>query len=146
MTQHFVNLLSLCLSLSHSPRPPTSLSPPSPLTLSSLSRPSLLSLSLSAQALQTMFQLMTPKQMYEHWKGYSDVSLINWNQEKAAAILEAWQRRYSEVQKVPHPHTHTHTHVLTEHTHNTHLACIHTHLRMHTGEHGKAHSVPGAPE
>ncbi|XP_035235448.1 protein patched homolog 1 isoform X2 [Anguilla anguilla] len=52
---------------------------------------------LSAQALQTMFQLMTPKQMYEHWKVYSDVSLINWNQEKAAAILEAWQRRYSEA-------------------------------------------------
>ncbi|KAJ8380776.1 hypothetical protein SKAU_G00015540 [Synaphobranchus kaupii] len=52
---------------------------------------------LSAQALQTMFQLMTPKQMYEHWKGYSDVSLINWNQDKAAAILEAWQRRYSEA-------------------------------------------------
>ncbi|XP_061116702.1 protein patched homolog 1 isoform X1 [Conger conger] len=52
---------------------------------------------LSAQALQTMFQLMTPKHMYEHWKGYSDVSLINWNQEKAAAILEAWQRKYSEA-------------------------------------------------
>ncbi|KAI1900066.1 hypothetical protein AGOR_G00046210 [Albula goreensis] len=52
---------------------------------------------LSAQALQTMFQLMTPKQMYEHWKVYDDVSLINWNEDKAAAILEAWQRRYSEA-------------------------------------------------
>ncbi|KAM4576725.1 protein patched homolog 1 isoform 1-T1 [Odontesthes bonariensis] len=52
---------------------------------------------LSAQALQTMFQLMTPKQMFEHFQGYLDVSRINWNKEKAAAILEAWQRRYSEV-------------------------------------------------
>ncbi|XP_060787912.1 protein patched homolog 1 isoform X2 [Neoarius graeffei] len=52
---------------------------------------------LSAQALQTMFQLMTPKQMYEHFKGYDEVSHLNWNEEKAAAILEAWQRRYSEV-------------------------------------------------
>ncbi|XP_036382837.1 protein patched homolog 1 [Megalops cyprinoides] len=52
---------------------------------------------LSAQALQTMFQLMTPKQMYEHLKGYEEVSHINWNEEKAAAILEAWQRRYSEA-------------------------------------------------
>ncbi|XP_066499783.1 protein patched homolog 1 isoform X2 [Hoplias malabaricus] len=52
---------------------------------------------LSAQALQTMFQLMTPKQMYEHLKGYDFVSHINWNVDKAAAILEAWQRRYSEV-------------------------------------------------
>ncbi|CDQ92940.1 unnamed protein product [Oncorhynchus mykiss] len=48
-------------------------------------------------ALQTMFQLMTPKQMFEHLKGYEEVSHINWNQDKAAAILEAWQRKYSEV-------------------------------------------------
>ncbi|XP_045081709.1 protein patched homolog 1 isoform X1 [Coregonus clupeaformis] len=52
---------------------------------------------LSAQALQTMFQLMTPKQMFEHLKGYDEVSHINWNQDKAAAILEAWQRKYSEA-------------------------------------------------
>ncbi|XP_013907130.1 PREDICTED: protein patched homolog 1 isoform X2 [Thamnophis sirtalis] len=52
---------------------------------------------VSAQALQTMFQLMTPKQMYEHFKGYDYVSHINWNEDKAAAILEAWQRMYVEV-------------------------------------------------
>ncbi|XP_071374419.1 protein patched homolog 1 isoform X1 [Centroberyx affinis] len=52
---------------------------------------------LSAQALQTMFQLMTPKQMFEHLRGYEEVSHINWNEDKAAAILEAWQRRYSEA-------------------------------------------------
>uniref|UniRef100_A0A8C4FAW6 Patched 1 n=1 Tax=Dicentrarchus labrax TaxID=13489 RepID=A0A8C4FAW6_DICLA len=52
---------------------------------------------LSAQALQTMFQLMTPKQMFEHFRGYEEVSHINWNEEKAAAILEAWQRRYAEA-------------------------------------------------
>ncbi|XP_010189861.1 PREDICTED: protein patched homolog 1-like, partial [Mesitornis unicolor] len=51
---------------------------------------------VSAQALQTMFQLMTPKQMYEHFKGYEYVSHINWNEDKAAAILEAWQRMYVE--------------------------------------------------
>ncbi|XP_056131934.1 protein patched homolog 1 [Lampris incognitus] len=52
---------------------------------------------LSAQALQTMFQLMTPKQMFEHLRDYDEGSHINWNEDKAAAILEAWQRRYSEV-------------------------------------------------
>ncbi|KAJ6669628.1 hypothetical protein lerEdw1_000177 [Lerista edwardsae] len=52
---------------------------------------------VSAQALQTMFQLMTPKQMYEHFKGYDYVSHINWNEDKAAAILEAWQRTYAEL-------------------------------------------------
>ncbi|XP_068093468.1 protein patched homolog 1 isoform X2 [Hyperolius riggenbachi] len=58
---------------------------------------------ISAQALQTMFQLMTPKQMYEHFKVYDDVSKINWNEDKAAAILEAWQRTYVQVvhQSVP---------------------------------------------
>lgn len=45
-----------------------------------------------------MFQLMTPKQMFEHFRGYEEVSHINWNEEKAAAILEEWQRRYAEVQ------------------------------------------------
>ncbi|XP_030628941.1 protein patched homolog 1 [Chanos chanos] len=57
----------------------------------------------SAQALQTMFQLMTPKQMYEHLKGYEEVSQINWNEDKAAEILRAWQRKYTEVvqQSVP---------------------------------------------
>ncbi|XP_075455247.1 protein patched homolog 1 isoform X2 [Ascaphus truei] len=52
---------------------------------------------VSAQALQTMFQLMTPKQMYEHFKGYEYVSNINWNEDKAAAILETWQRLYVQV-------------------------------------------------
>uniref|UniRef100_A0A3B3TH79 Patched 1 n=1 Tax=Poecilia latipinna TaxID=48699 RepID=A0A3B3TH79_9TELE len=52
---------------------------------------------LSAQALQTMFQLMTPKQMFEHFRDWDEVSHINWNEEKAAAILEAWQRKYSEA-------------------------------------------------
>ncbi|KAM4754098.1 protein patched homolog 1-like isoform 2-T2 [Cyanocitta cristata] len=52
---------------------------------------------VSAQALQTMFQLMTPKQMYEHFKGHEYVSQINWSEDKAAAILEAWQRMYVEV-------------------------------------------------
>ncbi|XP_041926269.1 protein patched homolog 1 isoform X1 [Alosa sapidissima] len=58
---------------------------------------------LSAQALQTMFQLMTPKQMYEHWKDRHGIEALNWNKDKAAAILEAWQRRYSEAvqQSVP---------------------------------------------
>lgn len=51
----------------------------------------------SAQAFQTMFQLMTPKQMYENFKDYYYVSDINWNLDKAAAILEAWQRKYVEV-------------------------------------------------
>lgn len=82
-------LLSL-LPLSSFPSLPPFLHPAQPTG----SPPHLLT---SAQALQTMFQLMTPKQMFEHFRGYEEVSNINWNEEKAAAILEAWQRRYAEV-------------------------------------------------
>lgn len=66
-------------------------------TACSANLPSLHSLWHSAHALQTMFQLMTPKQMYEHFRGYDYVSHINWNEDRAAAILEAWQRTYVEV-------------------------------------------------
>ena len=83
---HLTDLLLFVLPLSSFPSSPAS-------RLATLP-PSLLS---SAQALQTMFQLMTPKQMFEHFRGYKEVSHINWNEEKAAAILEAWQRKYAEV-------------------------------------------------
>ncbi|OPJ89910.1 hypothetical protein AV530_008850 [Patagioenas fasciata monilis] len=35
--------------------------------------------------------------MYEHFKGYEYVSHINWSEDKAAPILEAWQWMYVEV-------------------------------------------------
>lgn len=84
---HLIDLLCFISPPSFLSLPFSSLSPRHP-------HPRLL---CSAQALQTMFQLMTPKQMFEHFRGYEEVSHINWNEEKAAAILEAWQRRYAEV-------------------------------------------------
>ncbi|XP_059201040.1 protein patched homolog 1 isoform X1 [Centropristis striata] len=58
---------------------------------------------LSAEALQTMFLLMSPKQLYEHFKDDYEIHDINWNEEKATAILESWQRKFVEVvhQSVP---------------------------------------------
>ena len=61
----------------------------------------------SAEALQTMFLLMSPKQLYEHFKDDYEIHDINWNEEKATAILESWQRKFVEVRI--HRHTHTHT-------------------------------------
>ncbi|XP_061878843.1 protein patched homolog 1 [Entelurus aequoreus] len=57
----------------------------------------------SAEALQTMFLLMSPKQLYEHFKDDYEIHDINWNQEKATAILESWQRKFVEVvhQSIP---------------------------------------------
>ncbi|XP_031150201.2 protein patched homolog 1 [Sander lucioperca] len=58
---------------------------------------------LSAEALQTMFLLMSPKQLYEHFKDDYEIHDINWNVEKATAILESWQRKFVEVvhQSIP---------------------------------------------
>uniref|UniRef100_A0A8C1LTT9 Patched 2 n=1 Tax=Cyprinus carpio TaxID=7962 RepID=A0A8C1LTT9_CYPCA len=51
----------------------------------------------SAEALQTMFLLMSPKQLYEHFKDDYEIHDINWNEDKATAILESWQRKFVEV-------------------------------------------------
>uniref|UniRef100_A0A672PCT5 Protein patched homolog 1-like n=1 Tax=Sinocyclocheilus grahami TaxID=75366 RepID=A0A672PCT5_SINGR len=50
----------------------------------------------SAEALQTMFLLMSPKQLYEHFKDDYEIHDINWNEDKATAILESWQRKFVE--------------------------------------------------
>lgn len=52
----------------------------------------------SAEALQTTFLLMSPKQLYEHFKDNYEIHNINWNEEKAKAIIESWQREFTEVQ------------------------------------------------
>ena len=54
-------------------------------------------LSPSAEALQTMFLLMSPRQLFEHFKDDYEIHDISWNEEKAGAILEAWQRKFVEV-------------------------------------------------
>lgn len=51
----------------------------------------------SAEALQTMFLLMSPRQLFEHFKDDYEIHDISWSEEKAAAILEAWQRKFVEV-------------------------------------------------
>uniref|UniRef100_A0A8C1XJ30 Patched 2 n=1 Tax=Cyprinus carpio TaxID=7962 RepID=A0A8C1XJ30_CYPCA len=55
----------------------------------------------SAEALQTMFLLMSPKQLYEHFKGDYEIHDINWNEDKATAILESWQRKFVVHGSIP---------------------------------------------
>uniref|UniRef100_A0A8C3H7Y4 Patched 2 n=1 Tax=Chrysemys picta bellii TaxID=8478 RepID=A0A8C3H7Y4_CHRPI len=52
---------------------------------------------LSAEALQSMFLLMSPRQLYEHFRDDYEIQDIGWSEEKAAAILEAWQREFVEL-------------------------------------------------
>lgn len=40
---------------------------------------------------------MSPKQLYEHFKDNYEIHNINWNEEKAKAIIESWQREFTAV-------------------------------------------------
>lgn len=51
----------------------------------------------SAKALQTVVQLMGEREMYEYWSDHYKVHHVGWNQEKAAAVLDAWQRKFATV-------------------------------------------------
>uniref|UniRef100_H2RVP5 Patched 2 n=1 Tax=Takifugu rubripes TaxID=31033 RepID=H2RVP5_TAKRU len=58
-----------------------------------------------AEALQTTFLLMSPKQLYEHFKDDYEIHNINWSEEKAKAILESWQREF--ISSVPDNSNHS---------------------------------------
>lgn len=55
------------------------------------------SVSCRAEALQSMFLLMSPRQLFEHYRDDYEIHDISWSEEKAAAVLEAWQREFVEV-------------------------------------------------
>ncbi|XP_022105455.1 protein patched homolog 1-like isoform X2 [Acanthaster planci] len=50
----------------------------------------------SAEALQSIIQLKGQKMMYEAWKGNYKVDEIRWTAEKAGAIVEEWQRKFTQ--------------------------------------------------
>ncbi|XP_037941550.1 protein patched-like [Teleopsis dalmanni] len=49
-----------------------------------------------AKGLQTVVQLLTEKEMYDLWKENYKVHHIGWTKEKAAEVLNAWQRNFSK--------------------------------------------------
>lgn len=49
-----------------------------------------------AEALQSILQLMGEKDMYEYWSQTYRVHNLDWSQEKAALILDAWQRKFTQ--------------------------------------------------
>lgn len=50
-----------------------------------------------AHALQSVVQLMGEKELYEFWSDTYKVHHIDWTQEKAALVLDTWQRQFSSV-------------------------------------------------
>ncbi|KAI9550392.1 putative hedgehog receptor patched [Daphnia sinensis] len=51
---------------------------------------------VKAEALQSILQLMGEKDMYEYWSQTYRVHNLEWSQEKAADILHAWQRKFTQ--------------------------------------------------
>nr|XP_055198083.1 protein patched homolog 2 isoform X10 [Nyctereutes procyonoides] len=52
---------------------------------------------LRAEALQSTFLLMSPRQLYEHFRGDYQTHDIGWSEEQAGTVLQAWQRRFVQV-------------------------------------------------
>lgn len=51
----------------------------------------------SARALQTVVQLMGEREMFDYWAESYKVHHVGWSQQKAAAVLDAWQRKFASV-------------------------------------------------
>lgn len=54
-----------------------------------------------AEALQSTFLLMSPRQLYEHFRGDYQTHDIGWSEEQAGTVLQAWQRRFVQVSMEP---------------------------------------------
>ncbi|XP_004872967.1 protein patched homolog 2 isoform X2 [Heterocephalus glaber] len=52
---------------------------------------------LRAEALQSTFLLMSPHQLYEHFRGDYQTHDIGWSEEQAGIVLQAWQRRFVQL-------------------------------------------------
>ncbi|XP_052033068.1 protein patched homolog 2 isoform X2 [Apodemus sylvaticus] len=52
---------------------------------------------LRAEALQSTFLLMSPRQLYEHFRGDYQTHDIGWSEEQASMVLQAWQRRFVQL-------------------------------------------------
>ncbi len=52
-----------------------------------------------AEALQSVIQLLGEKELYDYYSDQYKVHSINWSPEKAKTILEAWQRKFTEVRQ-----------------------------------------------
>ncbi|XP_059741145.1 protein patched homolog 2 isoform X4 [Bos taurus] len=52
---------------------------------------------LRAEALQSTFLLMSPRQLYEHFRGDYQTHDIGWSEEQAGTVLQAWQRRFVQL-------------------------------------------------
>ena len=57
----------------------------------------------SAKALQTILVLAGPQGLYKRWADRSQELNVRWSLDTAKQVLEAWQRRFTEVKASTDP-------------------------------------------
>jgi len=60
-------------------------------------KPLLTAFFFSAEAIQSVIQLLGEKELYEYWSNSYKVLHFSWDQEKAALVIKTWQRKLFEV-------------------------------------------------
>ncbi|KAG8179321.1 hypothetical protein JTE90_021988 [Oedothorax gibbosus] len=50
-----------------------------------------------AEALQTIIRMMAEKELFEFWRDHIKVHNLDWSVDKAKKVLEAWQRKFTEI-------------------------------------------------
>ena len=55
-----------------------------------------------AEAFQSIIMLLGRQQLYEHWRTQAKVNHMDWTEDTASQVLEAWKREFTKVKRVGH--------------------------------------------
>lgn len=53
-----------------------------------------------ADAYQSIIMLMGRQQLYAHWHNQAKVNHMEWTEDEAAQVLEAWKREFTKVRRM----------------------------------------------
>ena len=53
-----------------------------------------------AEAYQSIIMLMGRQQLYAHWHNQAKVNHMEWTEDEAAQVLEAWKREFTKVRRM----------------------------------------------
>ena len=53
-----------------------------------------------ADAYQSIIMLMGRQQLYAHWYNQAKVNHMEWTEDEATQVLEAWKREFTKVRRM----------------------------------------------
>ena len=53
-----------------------------------------------ADAYQSIIMLMGGRQLYTHWYNQAKVNHMEWTEDEATQVLEAWKREFTKVRRI----------------------------------------------